>query len=34
MDKSKSEEITEAILQISSEAILLFSLGVSAKQLS
>ena len=34
MDKSKLEEITEAILQISSETILLFSLGVSAKQLS
>ena len=33
MDKSKLEEITEAILQISSETILLFSLGVSAKQL-
>ena len=34
VDKSKLEEITEAILQISSETILLFSLGVSAKQLS
>ena len=33
MDKSKLEEITEAILQISSETLLLFSLGVSAKQL-
>ena len=34
VDKSKLEEITEAILQISSETILLSSLGVSAKQLS
>ena len=34
MDKSKLEEITEAILKISSETLLLFSLGVSAKQLS
>ena len=32
MDKSKLEEITEAILQISSETILLFSLGVSAME--
>ena len=34
MDKSKLEEITEAILQISPETILLLSWGVSAKQLS
>ena len=34
LDKSELEEITEAILQICSETILLFSLGVSATQLS
>ena len=34
MDKSKLGEITEAILQISFETILLYLLGVSAKQLS